>query len=504
MEISIRSVTENYRERMQRISLFDPLYELGNKRKLDRSGKRIDYFDLGFLTLLFFFENMVIRNRKVGAKELAEFLFRLNSDEVDLDYEGFEDVARTIIEVFRPSSGKRKTRKFYNWETRKYENIQYSILKGNRSDHDTKAQYYTLDEQGLELIFATKEYFNEFQLSINQLVLRKQLEKGEFTGALRQIDEMSLDVKNLKCRVEKISHEVSRNIVSDEIFQRYKKMVEDINTRLGHEDEEFRELQSFVKETRERIGNELSSEKERKTYELVLRIERELEEVHYEHRMLLDRSLELKTTALTAVYDSLYYAGIESFNFDQEIVGRIFSSPLPVSSARSLVKPLLFLEKSSVWSPLSVFFNQRIEGGARKEEQHDFYDLAEQEELDQDVKANQENFRDMARIVLESLDSEGEAELNQIVERVEHSEYKDILDNKSFYYFWIILHQRSPIELKKIDVDEEKLLGKAFELLGGVADTVHVSESEETIGWRGRFEIKNMKIKLEGYRDASL
>jgi len=44
-------------------------------------------------------------------------------------------------------------------------------------------KYYTLDEDGLELIFATKEFYTEFSLSISQLILRKQLEKGVTLGA---------------------------------------------------------------------------------------------------------------------------------------------------------------------------------------------------------------------------------------------------------------------------------------------------------------------------------
>ena len=251
MGINIDNVVENYKERIQRLALFDPLYKLNNKNSKDNSNNDIDYFSFGLLSLLFFFENMLIRNRKTGVKELADFLQRLSSEKVDLDTLGFEKVARTIIETFRPPTGKRNSKVFYNWETRKEEQVQYSILKADKADMDTNTQYYTLDDQGLELIFATKEYFNEFQLSINQLVLRKQLEKGEFIGALRQIDEMSLDVKNLQDRIVRIKHEVNRNIVSNETYERYRNIIEDINNRLQRENEEFDELTVFVKETKE-------------------------------------------------------------------------------------------------------------------------------------------------------------------------------------------------------------------------------------------------------------
>src|SRR5699024_10003505 len=105
-----------------------------------------------------------------------------------------------------------------------------------------------------------KEYFSEFQLSISQLLLRKQLEKGEFVGALRQIDEMRLSVENLRDRMVKIKHDINRNIVSEEIQKRYGELIEDINIRLTRENEEFDELESFVKDTRDNMAYEVKDE----------------------------------------------------------------------------------------------------------------------------------------------------------------------------------------------------------------------------------------------------
>ena len=142
------------------------IHVLERKSGKDNAGNSIDYYGLGLLTLLFFFENMLIRNKKTGVSALAEFLSELTQEELDLTFEDYVKLSREIIQVFRPSSGKRNSRKFYNWETMEEEIIQYSILKASYFDAKTNTQYYELDEQGLELIFATKEYFSEFQLSI--------------------------------------------------------------------------------------------------------------------------------------------------------------------------------------------------------------------------------------------------------------------------------------------------------------------------------------------------
>lgn len=77
MESRLMTVTDHYRERVERLGLFDCLYKLENKKTKDRSGKIIDFYSLGLLTLLFFFENMLMRNKKTGIRELAEFLYDL-------------------------------------------------------------------------------------------------------------------------------------------------------------------------------------------------------------------------------------------------------------------------------------------------------------------------------------------------------------------------------------------------------------------------------------------
>lgn len=497
MGVNLKSITENYRERIQRLALFDTLYKLDNKKSKDNSDKLIDYFSLGLLTLLFFFENMLVRNKKTGVKELATFLIELNQGEIDLAPEGFEKIARTIIGVFRPSTGKRNTKSFYNWETRTQESVQYSILKADKADLNTNTQYYTLDDQGLELIFATKEYFNEFQLSINQLVLRKQLEKGEFVGALRQIDEMSLDVKNLQDRMFRIKHEIQRNIVSNETFERYKGIIEDINMRLYREDEEFDELQSFVRETKEKIGNDMTNEKDRKTYELILQIDRELDHVHYEHRVLLKESIILKTSALEAAQESLYYVGIDSFNFDQEITSRVFSSPLPLSSTRMLIEPFLYLQKQQTWSPLTVFSQQRLESRDKLEKSNEFLKATGEEDRKVDLMLLRGNFKRIMEVILVAMKGKKEITIEAVALDIRARELDEFLLHRNFYDFWVILHQKSPIVIDDSEKSKEDLFGEVLTLLENKGKVLKVEETGGILKITDRYTIRNMELRLE-------
>lgn len=497
MKVRPEEVLNNYRDRIYRLSIYEPLIELSRKRERDGSGNIINYGSLGFLALLFFFENMIMRNKEVGVKELAEFFFEINKGKIDLDLGGFRKLARNIIDVFRPPSGERRSKSFYNWETGKDETIYYSILKASKSDLKFNTQYYTLDEDGLELVFATREYFSEFQLSINQLLLRKQLEKGEFVGALRQIDEMRLAVENLKDRISKIKHDVNRNIVSEKILKRYRELVEDINIRLARENEEFDELESFVKDTKNAMEYEVKDEKDKRAYDLILEIDKELNLVHREHRKLLQESISLKITALEAAQESLYFMGIESFNFKQEITNRLISTPLALKSSRQLVKPFLSLGSHISWSPVAVFTEQRIREDKDEEKTNEFIKPIDEKIIDEYKEITMQNFKRIMEIILEIMVDGKEIELEQVIEYMKIN-YAHILDERVFYDFWIMLHQVSPIT---IDGDEGNHIGlfeEVIKLLIGRYKGLKVEESNKILDVNHRFKIKNMILKLEG------
>jgi ACT domain-containing protein len=481
---------------MRRIALFDPLYELGRKKQTDKDGKPIDFSGLGLLTLLFFFEQKMMRNHRAGVKELAFFLKQAAHKEIHADQEMFEEFARTIIQTFRPASGKKREFRFFNWETRQEEIVSYSILKAHNFDVQTNTQFYTLDEDGLELVFATKEFYSEFQLSIHQLVLRKQLEKGEFKGALRQINEMRIDVETLQERMVRLEHEIKRNIISEETFQRYKAMLEDSYYRLTRENEEFGELHSFLQETKERLYYQDHARKEPDTYELVLKIAKELESVHMEHTELLKQSIALKNTALEAAQQSLYYIGVDSFNFDQDITSRIISSPLPLEAMKGILMPFLHVQETKQWSLLTVFAGQKIVEDGKEPANKSFLEVGDDTKQHAFYQLQQKNFAKITQLLLQCATKHHSLELADFIRFLQEKGFEYLLHQRSFYDFWILLHQRSPIYRNKSEADDfhTQLLDGVLDLLGTRALTV--SETSTVLHVTERYSIQNMQIVL--------
>src|SRR5699024_2298654 len=110
--------------RVRRLALFDPLTDLDRKRETDNQGQLIDMKGLGLLTLLFFFEQKVMRQYKTGTKQLARFISQLTHDQYQLDGKKYQQLARTLIDTFRPGTGVKRTYSFFNWETNMQEEME--------------------------------------------------------------------------------------------------------------------------------------------------------------------------------------------------------------------------------------------------------------------------------------------------------------------------------------------------------------------------------------------
>jgi hypothetical protein len=489
-------IAEGYRERMRRLSLFEPLFELGRSQQKDSNGVLIDLQGLGFLSLLFFFEFKLQRRPKAGRLELASYLEEVTRDQYLLSSQMLDGIALKIIETFRPTDGRKRFSQFFNWETKQLDEISYSILKDHNFDEETNRQYYTLDEDGLELIFATKEFYSEYQLSISQLMIRKQLEKGEYKSALRQISEMQMSVETLRERMVKLKHEILRNIVSEETYERYKTLLGDIHSRLQNEHEEFVELKQFVHDTRKRLFEKDFHIQEPKVFSYILDITKELEVVHNDHSHLLINAKDLITDTLVAAQNSLYYIGLESFNFSQDLVLPILSSPKPLDTMKGVLHPFFKIPHAEIWSPLTVLAEQNIRADREESAEERFIEPGEKDANAKDYLFLKNDFTEYVGYLLEAMEL-GYKTLEEVIMWFKKEQKEALFERPTFYHFWLYIHQRSPIsytnEVQKEDEEEISMLVDAFSELHQF--TLIVEEIPNTIQVTKRYAIQNMIFK---------
>mgnify|MGYP000042158609 CR=1 FL=1 len=115
----LHEIVSGYKERMRRLALFDPRYELNRRRERNRRGKNMDMKGLDLLTLLFFFKQKLMRQNKTSVRELAVFLKQMTGEEYALVHEDYLRLARLIIHTFRPTTGRKRRYPFFTWKRKK-------------------------------------------------------------------------------------------------------------------------------------------------------------------------------------------------------------------------------------------------------------------------------------------------------------------------------------------------------------------------------------------------
>lgn len=488
-------ILRDYGERIGRIALFEPYFSIAGKRKKDEAGISIDFPDLMMVTLLFLFENMLSRTYKIGIREISAYLKEVSKHKYKLKDADYTELAETIITWLRPKDGKKNKLQYYNFESAEGESCEYNLIKVIDWDREKNVQYYALDEQGLEFIFATKEYYSEFSLSISQLILRKQLEKGEFHLALRQIDEMHINVNSIRTGIKNIKHEIIGNIVSDDVYERYKNLIDATYQRLVRENAEFEDLKTFVEDTNANYQkNSSASAKDIRAYKILQEVSINLNEVHNLHMGLLKDSLDLKTTAIVAARDALYYSGVSSFNFDQDIVKKIVTTPLPIRDIKDYINPFLSFAKPSIFSPLSLFAKQRIKRRDLAGSKKNFYEINKKIES-REIKYMQEmyfeafsiiySYLDDAKIPLESIAKDVEAEGNL---------------PRFIAQFFVVLHQMSPVNIRKVIKSRENVLSDACAIIDPKYSRMRAIKLNGNLEL-GNVKMSNMMILLDEDED---
>lgn len=332
---------------------------------------------------------------------------------------------------------------------------------------------------------------------------------------------MRISVNSIKENIYRIKHDIQRNITSEDTYNRYKELIRDINSRLENEQHEFVELSHFIKETKSYLDNPSGlNDKDQKAMELLVRIDNELAHVHYLHSSLLHESIELKTTALDAASESLYYAGITSFNFDAELARKVTNVPLPLMEGRTLAKPYLQLKKFETWSPLAVFSAQLRD--ASNKDKHELVFIESLDGPSQDLHTRKQAMKDVLFILSQSRNLDGVMEQVDVtdigtsghIERIDDEpvlagavkisnlrQYEGLhehMDTREFAECCIILHQMSPVDVKEILEQEEHVLHDGLKAYYSDAAYIYAKELPEIISLGDNYEMRDVAIWTGG------
>ncbi|WP_345739481.1 hypothetical protein [Virgibacillus salarius] len=119
------------------------------------------------------------------------------------------------------------------------------------------------------------------------------------------------------------------------------------------------------------------------------------------------------------------------------------------------------------------------------------------EEIDARAKALRKLYKKLMEELLSVLSKMREIRLSAFFDYLTETNQAQLYASRSFYEFWLILHQRSPITRGDMEHDEDgkSLLTEALYILGD--NRLVITEEKAILNRYKRYSIQEMVIRLE-------
>ncbi|MGM0501025.1 MAG: hypothetical protein ACQERJ_00725 [Bacillota bacterium] len=491
-----KQVLEGFTERMKNILVFKPLFDLEQKRKYNYS-----LLELGIAVLLFIFEKMLV-NEDCTYKDIAQFLQDLIIEQsgTELNFDEAQELASHLVRDCLLNKGVAHKFNYQNYEANKEEEYNFDLIRLKEYEIGNQFVKLELSTTGLELLFKTKEIYNELQVSITQLYLKQQIQKGVFDGALDSVEELKLAVKNEKKRLQELREKIIRDVLQVAKEGSYEQELDRINDQLERESETFQELMELVKDTIDKYQEKYDN----KNLNKVMKLRSELLTTTELHDSLLNTKLEISELMNKSMENMILNTFSTTVNFETEILETVINNDNHLEQLQQVIAPLLSSTVNSTFNLNRIFEEQRLynQTEAKEDELIDLNTAAkerqEAEERREEARKRKQ-YKMWLQLLLEPLLNQEESKLSQIISSLKQNDkkqYQDLILNLEFYPFILKLHQLGKVEI----ITEEELGSVVIDDLFWVI-TELVAEQEE-FREIGEFELAALDnvIKLQpGY-----
>lgn len=430
-----------FSDRVKGVAIFQPLLELKNLRKYED----FDLFSLGFSILLFIMESMLYNRERCGYPELSAFL----REQVSINYrkilseEESLELARFLMDHLR-NSGSPWCFEYLDLEDGKPKKYRFHLIGLADYDHGPHGDrdiYFKLTDEGLDLIFKTKEIYKELRISISQLYFRQQIERGVFDKALETVRELFTQVRSRMDEMEKFRRRMVMNI-GGVFTEEYQKQVKEIYNQLEREQEVFQSLSELVKEKKEAYLYERLEEIEEKNLDQLIEISNMLDIVINEHSKLFGIKLRTDEQFRKALAESIQNFIQSKIDFRKEILEKVIASETRGDDLRRLLQPLLTPARFLGFNPMRIFIPQRLQQkreGFSEEELP--VDQSFAMELERELKRKRERdrrFREYIEVVFEPLKSRNNYILKRFWKVFLSRRGKSLVTELSFTVFLLV------------------------------------------------------------------
>lgn len=443
----------NFSERMKNLAPFACLVRrLGNLQKYPD----YDIFSLGMGVMLYVLENMLIGRDECTIDEISSFLQNLiyRIYKHNIPQEDSRELSFYIRDAIT-GSGETYQFEYMNLENGSVETVPVKLMDVSFYEIK-KTSRYKLSDQGMELLFKTREIYSEFRLNVTQLYLRQQIEKGVFVGALQTVNELSLQVRQLRERIERIMEGIRQNVLGVD-FQELKNLLERIQEQFNVERKEFSNIRHILGEQKrnlEGIDYERLTQKDLRALRYIKLIADKIGFVAREHDRLFNEKLDIIGEYLKML-EFRMRAGITDYlDFESTVLDWIGARNIPCEKIDKIFSPLFAnRNRNKAFNIMKALEPQRIRSEEPEEQESINYDeFIEKKEREQKEEAEKRNLKIegyLEKILVKVLKKK-ETSLREIVEDFDEETYERASRDFDFYSLIVMIHQRKEFDIKDI------------------------------------------------------
>ncbi|MDK2889113.1 MAG: hypothetical protein PWP72_1991 [Thermoanaerobacter sp.] len=446
-------ILNGFSERMDNIAVFMPIFELNQKTKYPYNLPAV-----AIAVMLFILEDMLRAEKNCTYESIAYFLQQIISKQYhdELDYGQALELSHFIVREGLMKQGRPHVFTYPDFETGAEKTHKFHLVELEDYDIKDRSVRLKLSTSGLEMLFKTKEMYNELQVSITQLYLRQQIQKGVFDGALRSVEELALAVKNEKQKIRRLQEKIIRDVLQVAREQELERQMERINEQLAREKAVFNELKELIDYTMEEYYSGKLSEKEEQAIEKIMKIRKRLMDVIHLHESLFTDKIRVQNLMNHLIESMILTAFNTKVNFETEFLIPAVQKNVPIDLLKKILDPLFPVNRRASFHPGRAFEPQRLHN--REEEtageqlpEPEEEQIRREEEKEREIQAEREKrMEKYLLMLLEPLAAQEETTVSVVLECLKEKdpdEYNSLVNQLDFYPFIIQLHQMGQIPL---------------------------------------------------------
>ena len=325
-------------ERIAAIMEVFPLYDLMSKNTL----RGYYGFEIGVCLLLYIMEKMLHYDPCTyeDAKDFISGILPLFSS-TGPSSEEFEQITEKLLNELS-NYGRPFEYEYHDPLEGKIRQVKFRLLEQepfSLPDRDTIK--LRLSREGLDIIFKSREIYQDLRFSVMQFYLDQQIRRGTFEGALETVKELGVAVTTMEQELVSLRQEIRRNVVEALDKSDYRRMLNRMTQQLHRERETFDNLIKLVRETLQNLDQASHAQGNTKLKNVGL-LEQQLYRVTQSHLKLFNHQLELNTLTEDALMSSLRSTLMVRFHLEKELLAEVLRcSPPGEVVTRTAVFPLL-------------------------------------------------------------------------------------------------------------------------------------------------------------------